>query len=65
MYLGDLSVEARVPEDVRKQLQARGHKLRVTGAWSDGSLAAIVVDPKTGVLNVGTDPRTEAYAWAW
>jgi hypothetical protein len=39
-----------VPEDVRKQLQARGHKLRVTGAWSDGSLAAIVVDPKTGVL---------------
>ena len=65
MYPGDLSVEARVPEDVRKQLQARGHKLRVTGAWSDGSLAAIVVDLKTGVINAGTDPRTEAYAWAW
>ena len=28
-------------------------------------LAAIVVDLKTGVLNAGTDPRTEAYAWAW
>src|SRR5205809_1070812 len=65
MYPGDLSVEARVSEDVRKQLQARGHKLRVTGAWSDGSLAAIVVDLKSGVLNAGTDPRTEAYAWAW
>src|SRR5256714_5106911 len=65
MYPGDLSVEARIPEDVRKQLLARGHKLRVTGAWSDGSLAAIVIDPKTGVLNAGTDPRTEAYAWAW
>src|SRR6266576_3692437 len=65
MYPGDLSVEARVPEDVRKQLVARGHKLRVTGAWSDGSLAAIVVDLKSGVLNAGTDPRTEAYAWAW
>jgi gamma-glutamyltranspeptidase/glutathione hydrolase len=65
MYPGDLSVEARVPESVRKQLSARGHKLRVTGAWSDGSLAAIVVDLKTGVLNAGTDPRTEAYAWAW
>ena len=65
MYPGDLSVEARVSEDVRKQLQARGHKLRVTGPWSDGSLAAIVIDPKTGVLNAGTDPRTEAYAWAW
>jgi gamma-glutamyltranspeptidase/glutathione hydrolase len=65
MYPGDLSVEARVPEDVRKQLLARGHKLRVTGPWSDGSLAAIVIDLKTGVINAGTDPRTEAYAWAW
>jgi gamma-glutamyltranspeptidase/glutathione hydrolase len=65
MYPGDLSVEARVPDSVRKDLLARGHKLRVTGAWSDGSLAAIVVDLKTGVLNAGTDPRTEAYAFAW
>ena len=65
MYPGDLSVESRIPEDVRKELLARGHKLKVTGAWSDGSLAAIVIDPKTGVLNAGTDPRTEAYAWAW
>lgn len=65
MYPGDLSVESRIPEDVRKQLLARGHKLHVSGAWSDGSLAAIVIDPKTGVLNAGTDPRTEAYAWAW
>ena len=65
MYPGDLSVESRIPEDVRKQLLARGHKLHVTGAWSAGSLAGIVIDPKTGVLNAGTDPRTEAYAWAW
>src|SRR2546421_183576 len=65
MYPGDLSVGSRVPESVRKQLLARGHKLRVTGPWSDGSLAAIVVDLKTGVLNAGTDPRSEAYAWAW
>jgi gamma-glutamyltranspeptidase / glutathione hydrolase len=65
MYPGDLSVEARVPEPVRKDLLARGHKLQVTGPWSDGSLAAIVIDSKTGVLNAGTDPRTEAYAFAW
>ena len=65
MYPGDLSVESRVPEPVRKQLLARGHKLRVTGAWSDGALAAIVIDLKTGVLNTGTDPRVEAAAWAW
>lgn len=65
MYPGDLSVEARVPEDVRKELLARGHKLKVHGPWADGSLAAIVIDPKTGVISAGTDPRTEAYAWAW
>lgn len=65
MYPGDLSVESRVLESVRKELLSRGHKLQVAGAWSYGSLAAIVVDPKTGVLNAGTDPRTEAYAGAW
>jgi gamma-glutamyltranspeptidase / glutathione hydrolase len=65
MYPGDLSVEARIPESVRKDLLARGHKLQVSGPWADGSLAAIVIDSKTGVLNAGTDPRTEAYAFAW
>lgn len=65
MYPGDLSVESRVPEAVRKELIAKGHKLRVTGAWADGALAAIVIDLKTGVLSAGSDPRVEAYAWAW
>ena len=65
MYPGDLSVEARIPESVRKDLLARGHKLQVSAPWADGSLAAIVINLKTGVLNAGTDPRTEAYAFAW
>jgi gamma-glutamyltranspeptidase / glutathione hydrolase len=65
MYPGEMSVEARVPETVRTALTARGHKLRVGGPWTMGSLAAIVVDPKTGVLNAGTDPRVDAYAIAW
>lgn len=65
IYPGDLSVESRIPESVQKDLLARGHKLRVTGPWSSGSLAAIVIDPKTKVISAGTDPRTEAYAWAW
>jgi gamma-glutamyltranspeptidase / glutathione hydrolase len=57
----NLSVE-RVPEAVQKALQAKGHKLQMAGAWSLGSNAAIVVDPKTGVLSAGADPRVEAYA---
>jgi gamma-glutamyltranspeptidase/glutathione hydrolase len=65
MYPGDLSVESRVPEEVRAALIARGHKLRVGGAWSMGENAAIVIDPKTGILSAGADPRADAYAWAW
>jgi gamma-glutamyltranspeptidase/glutathione hydrolase len=61
---GHLSVESRVPEAVQKALLAKGHKLRASGAWSLGSNAAIVLDPKTGVLSAGADPRVEAYAWA-
>ena len=64
MYPGDLTVESRVPEAVRQALVAKGHKLRVSGAWTMGANAAIVVDQKTGFLSAGADPRTEAYAWA-
>lgn len=61
---GDLSVESRVPEAVQKALLAKGHKLQLSGPWSLGSNAAIVVDPRTGILSAGADPRVEAYAWA-
>jgi len=60
---GHLSVESRVPEAVQKALLAKGHKLETSGAWSLGSNAAIVVDPQTGVVSAGADPRVEAYAW--
>jgi gamma-glutamyltranspeptidase / glutathione hydrolase len=49
---------------VREALEARGHKIVVTGAWSLGSNAAIVADAETGVLHAGADPRVEAYALA-
>jgi gamma-glutamyltranspeptidase/glutathione hydrolase len=65
MYPGEMSVEARVPEAVRAALSALGHKVRVSGPWTMGSLAAITVDAKTGVLSAGTDPRVDAYAIAW
>ena len=65
MYPGEMSVEARIPEATQRALTARGHKLKVTGAWTQGSLAGIVVDRATGVLSAGADPRVDAYAWAW
>ncbi len=60
----DLAVESRIPGAVRKALTAKGHTVRVSKPWSLGSLAAIAVDPETGVLSAGADPRVEAYAWA-
>ncbi len=65
MYPGEMSVEARVPEQVRQALIAKGHLLKVSDAWSMGCNAAIVVDVKTGLLSAGADPRVDAYAWAW
>jgi gamma-glutamyltranspeptidase/glutathione hydrolase len=65
MYPGEMSVEARIPEATQRALTARGHKLKVTGPWTQGSLAGIVVDRATGVLSAGADPRVDAYAWAW
>ncbi len=64
MYPGEMTAEQRIPEAVRQALSGKGHKLRVAGPWSLGANAGIVVDPKTGVLSAGTDPRCEAFALA-
>lgn len=65
MYPGQMAVESRIPEATRQALEARGHKVSVAGPWSLGSNGGILIDPKTGVLSAGADPRVEAYAWAW
>ena len=65
MYPGEMSVESRVPEAVRAELVRRGHKLFVSGPWTMGSNAAILIDPVTGALSAGADPRVSAQALAW
>lgn len=65
MYPGRMSVEDRIPADVRAELLKKGHKLEVAGPWTSGSNGAIVIDPAAGVVNAGADPRVEAYALAW
>jgi gamma-glutamyltranspeptidase len=57
-------VEARIPAAVQETLRAKGHKLRVSGPWSLGANAAIVVDVPRGIVSAGADARTDAYAWA-
>ena len=66
MYPGDLSVESRISDTVKAALAAKGHKFpqRSPGPWSLGSLAAVMVDQRTGTVSAGADPRVYAYAWA-
>ncbi len=53
---GGLTVHKDVPEPIRRELTARGHKLRVVG----GAIAhpvMLVIDPDTGVIHGAGDPR--------
>jgi len=63
---GVLEIEATVPEAVRAELSRRGHRLRVRPGFgiSTGVVAA-GIDPATGLLRGGADPRRERYIVAW
>ena len=65
MYPGRMSVEDRIPEPVRSALEERGHIVELKGPWTMNATCAIVVDPESGVLSAGADPRGDSYALAW
>ena len=65
MHPGDLSLEDRIPQSTRETLAQKGHKVKIVGAWTLGMSAGIVIDPNTGILGAGGDPRTDAYTSAW
>lgn len=62
---GELEIEGRVPEGVRADLAARGHKLLVLGPFgvSTGIVAAGVAPG--GTLRGGADVRRERYVFGW
>ena len=68
---GHVRIEGRVPYVVRRDLQARGHRLELRPDWVEGYVLAIVVDEARGCLMGGADPRGEvatiipAYAIGW
>ncbi|MDQ3071094.1 MAG: gamma-glutamyltransferase, partial [Acidobacteriota bacterium] len=63
---GVLEVERTVDSAVRAELARRGHDLRERAPYgmSTGIVAA-GVDPVTGRLRGGADPRRERYVVAW
>jgi gamma-glutamyltranspeptidase/glutathione hydrolase len=62
---GRLNLEGRIRADVAKDLEQRGHDIRVVDDWETmdmGVMSAITVDPDSGVLSGGADPRRDTYA---
>jgi gamma-glutamyltranspeptidase/glutathione hydrolase len=61
-----VDAEARIPEDVRAGLAARGHQLNALDDWSwvVGGGQGIARDPDSGALMAGADPRRDGYALA-
>jgi gamma-glutamyltranspeptidase/glutathione hydrolase len=53
---GKVNLEARIPQSTADALTALGHKITVTGPWSNAS-APTVIEIREGVLNGGADPR--------
>lgn len=59
-----IGMEDRIPEKVRESLESRGHDVHTLGEWTTevGGGHAIALDPDTGVLMGGADPRRDGYA---
>jgi gamma-glutamyltranspeptidase/glutathione hydrolase len=68
---GLLRLEGRIPYDVQRALQAKGHELALQPDWIEGYVVGIQVDTERGVVYGGADPRGElstllpAYAIGW
>ena len=59
-----LALESGIGTDVRKALEAKGHTI-VDGRGMMGGYQAICIDPRTGVLLGGSDPRKDGLAIGW
>lgn len=61
-----VSLEDRISGPVRAELEGRGHRLRIIPGWTAtfGGAQMIRVEPGSGTLTAGADPRREAYAIA-
>ncbi|MFB3816539.1 MAG: gamma-glutamyltransferase family protein [Candidatus Methylomirabilales bacterium] len=59
-----VDAEGRIPAEVREALAARGHVVRTLPDWSwvVGGGQGVWVDPQSGTLFGGADPRRDGYA---
>jgi gamma-glutamyltranspeptidase/glutathione hydrolase len=59
--------EQRIPQEVIQGLEARGHvvELQPDFSMAFGGAQGIMIDPYTGALTGGGDPRRDGYAIGW
>ena len=56
---GGVVMEGRIEQAARNTLNGRGHKVSLTGDWSNGRVLGITFDAKTGVIAAGASPRAQ------
>jgi gamma-glutamyltranspeptidase / glutathione hydrolase len=61
---GEIFMESRVPKEVQQALINKGHKLSVRAAVDlyFGGAQGVMIDPATGALYGGADPRRDGFA---
>ena len=62
---GKLQVPSTVPKHVLDELASMGHKLDLRNVRGVGSVKAIVIHPRTGVLMGGVSPTRDSYVMAY
>ena len=61
-----VQLEGRVPQATVEALQRMGHTVRVLPGWGSlGHMQVIRVDPVTGAMTAGADPRRTGYAMGY
>lgn len=64
---GRLNLESRIPKSTGDELAALGHDVKWWPdlEWRAGAVCTIRVNPDSGMLEGGADPRRPAYALGW
>src|SRR5262245_35297787 len=62
---GKLLTPAMLSKIVQDALSAKGHQLDIRNVKGVGSVKAILIDPRTGVLMGGVSPTGDSYVMAW
>ena len=63
---GNLTIESRMPEETIKEMEKRGHDIKITGPWSQSRGVAAGIEHDEGLLLGAASPRSiQSYAIGW